>query len=213
MKKLIVMGLTALMVLSVSALSHAETAAEAVARSKMHIIDVTLEVPEVFGFHMWENLGTQTLRPLSEDIDERFGQIELYVTTNRGHNWSLQAVSPDGGCLLQGLSEPEVLPLILTTFNIPDDPNATPEPNINNAKGTHFRDVELTSLPTDIYIAVPGTPSDAGEMFVDGLKVHGLFLAKENDILLLDGSTVNMLHMPQGTYKGPIVITLVDLGP
>ena len=149
MKKLIALGIAVLMVLGISALSHADV----IETSKS--VSVLLGVDSQFGFEIWDPEFAQTLPNVLPGVGET-GDIHFYVTSNHSVPWYLKAASD--GLEGQVQASPDTLPVLFTTFD-----------GGGGAIGTYVDNLLLTGTAANVY------SSGVGEAPCSGLEVAGIF--------------------------------------
>lgn len=162
MKKLFVIGLAMLMVLSLCAFSYADSMDEE------KEIEIEVHIPIKFGFEIWDTEYTHTLYPFNPTAapgdeaaktEDPLGEVHFYVTSNKGIEWKLCASS--AGVVTSG----PTAPFLFATFGVP--PGAT-------VGGTVVQDKKIETAETWIYKSGPN------ERYVKGFVVHSLFLVNEN---------------------------------
>ena len=167
MKKLIAIVFAVLMIFGASALSYADVI------SIQKDIGIQLPVMGVFGLEIWDDEFTHMLADVLPG-EGATGDIHIYVSTNHGLPWSVDARCSGLTGMYQTV--PETLPVLITTF----DGGA-------GLTGTTVDDLVLTSTAQAIYT------SGAGEDSCLGLQIPAIFVVKAETTTkedLYDGTLV-----------------------
>jgi len=189
-KRILAMGIIALMILGNS---HLLYAADPLQTEKT--VDVRVHIVPTFGFQIWETQYVQDLYPFGLDPNDssregaQFGNINMYVTTNYRVPWSIQAACAGvvkGGQTGYGQTGYGEVPLIITTFSGNSQKPLT---------GTVVENKQLTASSQNIY------NSGANETAVQGIELAGIFQVKPG---------VTLSH---GTYTGFIKLTMIGASP
>jgi len=149
MKKLIAIGVVALMVMCVGAVSHADV----IATSK----DVVAHLPvdSQFGMQIWDTEFDQMLANVLPGGGDT-GDIHISASSNHSVPWYINAAS--AGVTGETQAIPDTLPVVLTTF----DGGA-------GLTGTVVTDLTLTAVAAPVYSA------GAGEYPCSGLEIGAIF--------------------------------------
>lgn len=139
MKKLIAIAFALLMVFGVSALSYADTI------EVQKDIGVHLPVLGVFGLKIWDDEFDQYLSDVLPG-EGATGDIHIYVSTNHGKPWAVNASC--AGLVGENQTVPETLFPIISTF----DGGAS-------LTGTTVTNLVITSTAQAIYTSGPGEDS------------------------------------------------------
>ena len=184
MKRLIVIGLTILMIVGINVLSRAD------GLSNTKTVTVTVHVEEVFGMKIWDSEYNKTIYPVKlltgteTETEKGMGDIHCIVFANKGITWEIQAASE--GC---SHSSGDIAPLMMTSLYLEDAKHPV--------GGATYKDVELTSTPQAVYTC------GEYETNVLGLEVP-----------LLYGVTSDKLnYLMSGDYTGTVTVSLVALAP
>lgn len=165
MKKLLVTSIIILTLLGIGAISWSADPLET-----KKTIDVSLEVPDVFGFQIESEEYDQTLYPHSDIDGERQGEFHIKVTTNRGDYWTVQAECP--GLFRAGEETGYGVPLTISTFGTAVSP----------VSGKTVTDLMLDASPKSIYT------SSGNERYVNDFLINSTFEVKKNVLPLAGGS-------------------------
>lgn len=199
MKRLIVIGVVALMVLSIGTFATAQ--GDPVETEKT--INVTLnmgDVPLVFGMEIWPEQYNQTLYP--GVLDQDLGTLTIYPTAylNEGEQWYISTSSPDGGCPLTSpvITPPPTAPLVITTEGLgqyipPGDETWRKPP-----EGVGVKDQPITPTALPIYTSAANeynTKTPPHKMPVIEVQFN------------VPGNKVGTLQ-PGGIYEGTIELTM-----
>lgn len=181
MKKLIAIGIAIMLVLSISALSHADILATT------KDITVDLSVSGSFGMEIWDNEFVQDMGSVAPGAGAT-GDIHIYATSNHGRVWTISVASA-------GLVGPETLPFKLSSY----DGGGNPDPLENTA--SLVTNLVLTGSAQPIYSA------GASEFTCVGLIINGIFSMQTYNGTEPESGGV---PTQEGDYNGTIQLTMTD---